>query len=158
MLIYYQFWKPLCCFIFFRIPWLIKSKKNSIDLKKKCVTIYKAFQKFGVSKRFFFFFFYKLILLFWREVKLINVIVKTYIVRKDLYFKQMLFFLTLYSSKKKVSCSKKQYEAAKQFEHIINQHIRMLYEGSCDTEDWSNDAENSWLHHRYKLYFLSILK
>jgi len=25
--------------------------------------------------------------------------------------------------------------------------------GSCDTEDWSNDAENSALHHRNKLHF-----
>ncbi len=25
------------------------------------------------------------------------------------------------------------------------QHIRMISEGSCDTEDWSNDAENSVL-------------
>ncbi len=25
------------------------------------------------------------------------------------------------------------------------QHIRMISEGSCDTEDWSNDAENSAL-------------
>ena len=24
-------------------------------------------------------------------------------------------------------------------------HIRMISEGSCDTEDWSNDAENSAL-------------
>ncbi len=24
-----------------------------------------------------------------------------------------------------------------------NQHIRMISEGSCDTENWSNDAENS---------------
>jgi len=23
-----------------------------------------------------------------------------------------------------------------------NQHIRMISEGSCDTEDWSNDAGN----------------
>ncbi len=23
-----------------------------------------------------------------------------------------------------------------------NQHIRMISEGLCDTEDWSNDAEN----------------
>ncbi len=29
-----------------------------------------------------------------------------------------------------------------------NQHIRMISEGSCDTEDWSNDAGNSALHHR----------
>jgi len=26
----------------------------------------------------------------------------------------------------------------------------MISEGSCDTEDWSNDAENSALHHRNK--------
>ncbi len=32
-------------------------------------------------------------------------------------------------------------------------HIRMICEGSCGTEDWSNDAENSTLHHRNKLYF-----
>ncbi len=30
-----------------------------------------------------------------------------------------------------------------------NQHIRMVSEGSCDTEDWSNDAEN----HRNELHF-----
>jgi len=34
-----------------------------------------------------------------------------------------------------------------------NQHIRMISEGSCDSEDWSNDAENSPLHCRNKLYF-----
>jgi len=28
-----------------------------------------------------------------------------------------------------------------------NQHITMISEGSCDAEDWSNDAENSALHH-----------
>ncbi len=34
-----------------------------------------------------------------------------------------------------------------------NQNIRMISEGSCDTEDWSNDAENSAAHHRNKLHF-----
>ncbi len=29
----------------------------------------------------------------------------------------------------------------------------MISEVSCDTEDWSNDAENSALLHRNKLYF-----
>ncbi len=29
----------------------------------------------------------------------------------------------------------------------------MISEGLCDTEDWSNDAENSALHHRNKLHF-----
>ncbi len=33
-----------------------------------------------------------------------------------------------------------------------NKYIRMTYEGSCDTEDWSNDAENSALHHWNQLY------
>ncbi len=32
-------------------------------------------------------------------------------------------------------------------------YMRMISEGSCDTEDWSNDAENSALHHRNKLHF-----
>jgi len=30
----------------------------------------------------------------------------------------------------------------------------MISEGSCDTENWSNDAENSALHHMNKLYFI----
>ncbi len=29
----------------------------------------------------------------------------------------------------------------------------MISGGSCDNEDWSNDAENSALRHRNKLYF-----
>ncbi len=28
----------------------------------------------------------------------------------------------------------------------------MISEGSCDTEDWGNDVENSVLHHRNKLH------
>ncbi len=34
-----------------------------------------------------------------------------------------------------------------------NQHIRMISEGSRDAEDWSNDAENSDLHHKNLLHF-----
>ncbi len=33
-----------------------------------------------------------------------------------------------------------------------NQHIRMIFKGSCDNEDWSNDAENWALNHRNKLH------
>ncbi len=29
----------------------------------------------------------------------------------------------------------------------------MISEGSRDTEDWSNDAENSDLHHKNKVWF-----
>ncbi len=57
----------------------------------------------------------------------------------------------LYSKKKVPHVPKrKQYEAA---QHIINQHIRMISEGSCDTEDWSNNDKNSALLHRNKLHF-----
>ncbi len=34
---------------------------------------------------------------------------------------------------------------------FIEHQIRMISEGSCDIEDWRNDAENSALHHRNKL-------
>ncbi len=36
----------------------------------------------------------------------------------------------------------------------------MISEGSCDTEDWSNDAENSALHQRinYILKYIQIEK
>ncbi len=55
----------------------------------------------------------------------------------------------------------KKYEAAQLFSTLIignvsraaNQNIRMISEWSRDTEDWSNDAENSALHHRNKLQF-----
>ncbi len=39
---------------------------------------------------------------------------------------------------------------------FLDQHIRMISEGSCDTEVWSNDAENSDLHHKSKLHFYYI--
>ncbi len=28
------------------------------------------------------------------------------------------------------------------FIYWTNQHIRMIYEGACDADDWSNDTEN----------------
>ncbi len=31
---------------------------------------------------------------------------------------------------------------------IANQYNRMIFKGSCDTEDWSNEAKISALHHR----------
>ncbi len=39
-----------------------------------------------------------------------------------------------------------------------NQYIRMISERSCDTTDWSNDAENSALHHSNKYNFKFVLK
>ncbi len=64
-----------------------------------------------------------------------------------------LFLLT--NSKLLNGCASRfpqKYEAAQPFSTLIiirnvswaaNQHIRMISEGSCDTEDWRNDAENS---------------
>jgi len=39
-----------------------------------------------------------------------------------------------------------------------NHHIRVISEGSCDTEDWSNDAENSDLITgiKYTLKYIQI--
>ncbi len=57
------------------------------------------------------------------------------------------------------------YEAAQLFSTLIiirhvswltNQHIIMISVGSCDTEYWSNNAENSALHHRNKLLHFKI--
>ncbi len=39
-----------------------------------------------------------------------------------------------------------------------NQHIRMISEWSCDTEDWSNNAENSALESQQKIAFYNIYK
>ncbi len=38
----------------------------------------------------------------------------------------------------------------------MNEWTVLISEGSCDTEDWSNDAENSALHHRNKWHFFFI--
>ncbi len=67
----------------------------------------------------------------------------------------MLFFWTFLfikeSWEKKPHGFHKKYLSAQEFSTLIiihnvscaaNQHIRMISEGSCDTEDWSNDAEN----------------
>ncbi len=39
---------------------------------------------------------------------------------------------------------------------IPNQHIRMISEWSCNTKDWSNEAENSALHQRNNLQMLYL--
>ncbi len=59
----------------------------------------------------------------------------------------MLIFGSFYSSKN----PEKMYWTVLHFDDnnnkrwTANQHIRMIHEGSCDTEDWRNDAENSAL-------------
>ncbi len=63
----------------------------------------------------------------------------------------MLYFLTFYSSKnpEKIITGFKKIKAAELIPTlIINQHIGVISEESCN-----NEAENSTLHHRNKLYF-----
>jgi len=74
----------------------------------------------------------------------------------------MLFFWTFYLLKN----PEKWVTVSTEFEQVFltlvtirnvswaaNHHIRMISEGSCDTEDWSNNAENSALHHMNKFDF-----
>ncbi len=65
-----------------------------------------------------------------------------------------------------VSRIPKQYEAAQLFLTLIiirnvswavNQHIIMISEGSCDSEDWSKDAENTAVRHRNKLHVKTFI-
>jgi len=69
----------------------------------------------------------------------------------------MLFFSILYSSKNPENkiyhiFHKKKKDAVQLFSNMNNNvswsanvHIRRISEGSCDTADWSNDAENAAL-------------
>ncbi len=79
-----------------------------------------------------------------------------YNVRKDFRFYNkcwcLLNFYPSESSKKmKMSPFHKKYgqkQLFSTFDNVswaANQYIRMISEGSCDTEDWSNDAENTAL-------------
>ncbi len=44
------------------------------------------------------------------------------------------------------------------FSWAVNQYIRLISEDHVITEDWSNDAENSALHHTNKLHCLYLLQ
>ncbi len=67
-----------------------------------------------------------------------------------IYFKWMLFFWIFYllNNPKKIFQFPQKYWAAQLFSTLLinvswaaNQHIIMISEGSCDTEDWSNDDD-----------------
>ncbi len=76
----------------------------------------------------------------------LNVIVKTfYNVTKDFYF--YLNVASKNPEKQDHGFHKniKQVLIIRFFSWAANQHIEMISEGSCDTEDWRNDAENSAL-------------
>ncbi len=127
-----------------------------------CSSCYSSFEKFRVSKIFF-----KEINTFIQQgcIKLIKCDSKT--LNKSFLMLQKIsisnkcssFILSVYQNILIKGVSTK-YEVSQLFSNIdntfswaANQHIRMIYEGSCDTEDWSNDAKNSDLHHRNKLHF-----
>ncbi len=68
----------------------------------------------------------------------------------------MLFFWTFFLSKhnlKNIITVSTKISITRNVASAVNQHIIMISEGSCDTEDYSNDAENSALHHINKLHF-----
>ncbi len=79
---------------------------------------------------------------------------KIYVVRKYFYF---YFFLCIHLIilKKYRSFQKKKYLAL--IILIINQHFKIISKRSCDTEEWSNDAENSALITRIN-YILQYIK
>ncbi len=90
--------------------------------------------------------------------------VKALIMLQKVFLLLLLFFLTLFLLKnpEKSVMFQQKYWAAHLFSTLIiirhvswaaNQHIRMISEESCDTEDWSNDAENTAAHHRNKWHF-----
>jgi len=74
-----------------------------------------------------------------------------YIVTKKLLFQINAVLLNFTFLRKKITVYHKNIKHfnidnnKKCFWADIDQHIRMISEGSCDTEDWSNDAENSAL-------------
>ncbi len=77
-------------------------------------------------------------------------------------FIMFLFLINaFYSSKKYIMVSTKILSSTTDFNidrnvsWAANLHIIMISEGSCETED---DAENSALHHRNKLYFKTYWK
>jgi len=71
---------------------------------------------------------------------------------KAVHLKQMLFFWTFYSSRilKKVCYS---FQKKKKINTDDNQ-LRIISEGSCDTEDWNNDAEKQLWHHMNIIHIL----
>ncbi len=75
-------------------------------------------------------------------------------VRFSFFFQQEYWYAIIYVI---ISTKKNLFLTLIIIRHIYwaaNQHIRMISEESCDTEDWSNDAENSALHHRKILHFI----
>ncbi len=72
-------------------------------------------------------------------------------------FERSIFIIYIYKNSEKMHHKNMKQHNCFQYWYFVywaaNQHIRMISEGSCDTEDWSNDAENSTLHQKNELHF-----
>ncbi len=66
----------------------------------------------------------------------------------NIFIHQSIKLKSITGSKKK-----KKIKQHNNFNIDNNQHIRMICEGSCDTEDWVMADEISVLHNINKLYF-----
>ncbi len=74
--------------------------------------------------------------------------VKIFTILQKYHFQIIIFFYSSNNPEKKcIIVSKNIKQQNKNVSWVENQHIRMISEGSCDTEDWSNNAENTALHH-----------
>ncbi len=87
----------------------------------------------------------------WPTPKLLNSIV--YCNSKFFFFINTVLFINPKIFKQNISqVPPQKFEPAQRFPTlIINQHIRMISEGSCDTEDWRNNAEKAALQN-FKVY------
>ncbi len=97
-------------------------------------------------------------------INLTKVIVKTILQKMYISNKCISFELTIHQKILENNASRipQKYEVElfstlimiRNYSWATSPHVRMISEGSCDTEDWSNDAENSALHRKNKLYFI----
>ncbi len=96
----------------------------------------------------------------------LKVIINTFILLQKISISNKLYYLALFihqqiQKKKKLRFPPKKCTSLTTFNiNNINKpswtpnwRIRIISEGSCDTEDWSNDAENVALHHGNKYMF-----
>ncbi len=128
----------------------------------------KMCQYLGSVWLLFFFFWNTLILLFSKDA--LNWIKSyskdIYNVTKYVHFKSLLFLLTFYSSVNpekikyitvsiKIFCSTTVFNIDNNHKCFLSSKSVYYYDfwRSCDSEDWSNDADNSAAHHRNILHF-----
>ncbi len=80
-------------------------------------------------------------------VKIFTIMLERFISNKYCYFKLTYHRLLIITVSTKILSSTTDFNVdnINNKKYFLSQHIRIISEGSCDTEDWSNDAENSAL-------------